>query len=85
MQAKHNQKANIKALKEFIPYLKPEFTLVFISLLSMLLSTFSSVLRPMILRTAIDSYILKGNYPGLLNLSLILLGLIVSNYITHWC
>jgi len=81
MQAKHNQKANIKALKEFIPYLKPEFTLVFISLLSMLLSTFSSVLRPMILRTAIDSYILKGNYPGLLNLSLILLGLIVSNYI----
>jgi ABC-type multidrug transport system fused ATPase/permease subunit len=35
----------------------------------------------MILRTAIDSYILKGNYPGLLNLSLILLGLIVSNYI----
>jgi ATP-binding cassette subfamily B protein len=81
MQARHNQKANIKALKEFIPYLKPEFTLVFISLLSMLLSTFSSVLRPMILRTAIDSYILKGNYPGLLNLSLILLGLIVSNYI----
>lgn len=81
MQAKHNQTTNINALKELIPYFKPELLLVIISLFSMLLATFSSVLQPMILRTAIDSYILKGNYPGLLNLSYIFLALIASNYL----
>lgn len=84
MKSKNSQRTNLTALKELIPYFKPEMFLVIISLLSMLLSTFAAVLQPIILRTAIDKYILKGNYPGLLNLSYIFLLLIASSYLFNF-
>jgi ATP-binding cassette subfamily B protein len=84
MQTKDKQRTNLTALKELIPYLKTQIFLIVISLISMLLATFASALQPMILRIAIDNYIVKGDYPGLLNLSYIFLGLIGGNYLFNY-
>lgn len=84
MQDKTEKRANLSSIKDLIPYFKDHVSLIVISLVSMLLATFASALHPMLLRIAIDNYIVKGNYPGLVNLSLILLALIFSSYLLNF-
>ena len=73
-------KGSISSLRKLIPYLKPNIVFFVVALVSMLISTFASALQPMILRSAIDNYILKGNYPGLIRLSIIVISLAVTTY-----
>lgn len=59
--------------KRLMSYTKPHIYVFFTALLAMFLSTFLSVLQPLILAIAIDDYILAGNLDGLGFVSLIYL------------
>jgi len=59
--------------KRLMSYTKPHIYVFFTALLAMFLSTFLSVLQPLILAIAIDDYILAGNLNGLGSISLIYL------------
>jgi ATP-binding cassette, subfamily B, multidrug efflux pump len=66
-------KGSISSIRKLIPYVKPNIVFLVVALVSMLLSTFASALQPMLLRSAIDNYILKGNYVGLMHLSFLII------------
>jgi len=59
--------------KRLMSYTRPHIYVFFTALLAMFLSTFLSVLQPLILAIAIDDYILAGNLDGLGFISLIYL------------
>ena len=78
------EKAQLGILKSLLPYLKKHRSLIFLAGSCLLLSTILSSVQPLILRTAIDQYILKNNYPGLVRISLVFLFLIIASFFLNY-
>jgi ATP-binding cassette subfamily B protein len=71
------KKASLNILKNLKPYLSKFIGLITVTLSANLAITFLSAIQPMIVKSAIDNYIVPKNFPGLLRLSYLFLGLIV--------
>lgn len=78
------EKAQLSILTSLLPYLKKHRSLIFLAGTCLLLSTILSSVQPLILRTAIDQYILKNNYPGLVRISMIFLVFVISSFFLNY-
>lgn len=78
------EKAQLSILTSLLPYLKKHRSLIFLAGSCLLLSTILSSVQPLILRTAIDQYILKNNYPGLVRISLVFLFLTITSFFLNY-
>jgi ATP-binding cassette subfamily B multidrug efflux pump len=68
---------NVSLLKRVFEYVKPyKSTFIWAVVLTILLAVVAP-LRPMIIGYTLDQYIFTGNYPGLLNMTLLMLFLLV--------
>lgn len=72
--------ADLNVLKHLIPYIKRFKWLVFLSLFTSLTATFVTAIQPKLMKTAIDVYILNNDFPGLLRLGYLLIGLLVLSF-----
>lgn len=79
-----SRNADLHVLKHLIPYIKRFKWLVFISLFTSLTATFVSAIQPKLMKTAIDSYILKNDFPGLLRLGYLLIVLLVLSFVFNF-
>lgn len=77
------KKANLNILSNLKPYLSKFFGLIVITLFANLLITLLSAIQPMVVKTAIDDYIKLKNFPGLLRLSFLFLGLITLIFLLN--
>jgi ATP-binding cassette subfamily B protein len=71
------KKASLNILKNLKPYLSKFIGLITVTLSANLAITLLSAIQPMIVKSAIDNYIVPKNFPGLLRLSYLFLGLII--------
>jgi ATP-binding cassette, subfamily B, multidrug efflux pump len=78
------EKAQLGILKSLLPYLKKHRFLIFLAGSCLLLSTILSSVQPLILRTAIDQYILKNDYPGLVSISFVFLVFIITSFFLNY-
>ncbi|MCE5224115.1 ABC transporter ATP-binding protein/permease [bacterium] len=72
--------ADLHVLKHLIPYIKRFKWLVVLSLFTSLTATFVTAIQPKLMKTAIDVYILNNDFPGLLRLGYLLIGLLVLSF-----
>jgi ATP-binding cassette subfamily B protein len=81
-----------RLMKRLLKYVKPYWKHVVVSIIIVLILAVLNPLRPYITKFAIDDYILKSNYNGLVKLSLLLFGILLLQgvlqyllgYITGW-
>lgn len=81
-----------RLMKRLLKYVKPYWKQVVVSVVIVLILAVLNPLRPYITKFAIDDYILKSNYNGLVKLSLLLFGILLLQgvlqyllgYITGW-
>jgi ATP-binding cassette, subfamily B, multidrug efflux pump len=74
------EKAQLNILKALLPFLKKHTWLIILASICLLISTLLISVQPLILRTAIDQYIVKGDFPGLIRISLFFLAFIVASF-----
>ncbi len=81
-----------RLMKRLLKYVKPYWKHVVVSIILVLILAVLNPLRPYITKFAIDDYILKSNYSGLVKLALLLFGILflqgilqyLLGYITGW-
>jgi ATP-binding cassette, subfamily B, multidrug efflux pump len=78
------EKAQLGILKSLLPYLKKHRSLIVLAGSCLLLSTILSSVQPLILRTAIDQYILQNDYPGLVRVSMVFLFLTIASFFLNY-
>jgi len=78
------EKAQLSILRSLKPYLKRHLSLITLSGFCLLLSTLLTSVQPLILRSAIDDYIMKGNFPGLIQVSYLFLVFILSSFFLNF-
>lgn len=77
------KKASLNILINLKPYLSRFIGLISITLSANLAITFLSAVQPLVVKTAIDRYIIPKNFPGLLRLSYLFLGLIILVFLLN--
>lgn len=78
------EKAQINILKSLYPYLKKHKWLIILASFCLLISTILTSVQPLLLRSAVDSYIVPSDYPGLVRLSIIFFFLICGSFIFNY-
>jgi ATP-binding cassette, subfamily B, multidrug efflux pump len=79
----HEKAVTIKDLvlfKSLLPFIKPHWKPLLGSFLLLPLISLSQVLQPVLIKRAIDGPITQGDIPGVLQLSLLFLGLLLLHY-----
>ena len=66
-----------RLMRRLLGYLRPSLRLILLSAALLVLASLAALAGPYITRIAIDHYIARGDFPGLLRLSLLWLGLLV--------
>ncbi|MDD4028948.1 MAG: ABC transporter ATP-binding protein [Caldisericia bacterium] len=77
-------KPSMSVLKDLIPYLKKVKGILIATMLYLLISTLTSTVVPLLLKTAIDDYIIPKDFHGLLFIGLYSLLLIIGTYIFQY-
>ncbi len=78
------EKTQINILKSLYPFLKKHKRLILLASFCLLFSTILTSIQPLLLRSAIDNYIVPSDYPGLVRLSLIFLLLIAGSFLFNY-
>ncbi|MCK5848818.1 MAG: ABC transporter ATP-binding protein [Caldisericia bacterium] len=82
---KDNQKTpSMNVLKDLIPYLKKQKFLLFLTMISLLCATLASTIVPLLLKKAIDVYIIPKDFNGLLSIGGYALLLILFTYVFNF-
>jgi len=76
--------ADLNVLKHLIPYIKRFKWLVVLALFTSLTATFITAIQPKLMKSAIDVHILNNDFPGLLQLGFLMLGLLVFSFILNF-
>lgn len=76
--------ADLNVLKHLIPYIKRFKWLVVLALFTSLTATFITAIQPKLMKSAIDVHILNNDFPGLLQLGFLMLGLLIISFILNF-
>jgi ATP-binding cassette subfamily B protein len=76
---------NINLLKRVFQYVKPYKNIFIYSVVLTILLAVVAPVRPFLIKYTLDEHILKGDYQGLLNMTLILIVLLVLQSIIQYC
>jgi ATP-binding cassette subfamily B protein len=76
---------NINLLKRVFQYVKPYKNIFIYSVVLTILLAVVAPVRPFLIKYTLDEHILKGDYQGLLNMTLIMIVLLVLQSIIQYC
>ncbi len=72
------------ALRKIVPMLAQEKVGVIVSFVATLLNSVLNLVGPLLIGVAIDRYVVPGDYPGVLRMGLILLGVFAGAFVTNY-
>jgi ATP-binding cassette subfamily B multidrug efflux pump len=75
---------NINLLKRIFQYVKPYRSIFIYSVVLTILLALIAPVRPFLIKYTLDNHILKGNYQGLLNMTILMIGLLILQSVIQY-